>query len=1492
MNWSDIRPHDGSQAGGFEELCSQLARLEVPDGAEFFRTGNPDGGVECYCRLEDGGEWGWQAKFFRDPLGEPQWKQLDRSVETALDSHPHLVRYVVCVPRDRADGRRPNATTEMQKWESRADKWEEWARERGMQVEFEWSGSSELTHLLSQDQQAGRLRYWFGSVGQFSDEWFARQHGRAVGVAGPRYTPEVHVEVPLVDVFEVFGRLEPAIAKVRGLAKDIREKPVSVLRRHLDAEAVDTIAELNGVDQALGKVVEALGEVRCLPSGEWRLSGIMSDIDDAVERLGACAAPLQVAAGEHDAEHKNKDGPSGYWANPYHSADRELREVRIALLRTKNALSRIDRIVNSDLMIVKGEAGSGKTHLLCDMAGVRLRENLPTVVLMGQQFTTTESPWTQILAHLDLRDMSAEQFVGALEAAAQAADCRALFMIDAINEGEGYRIWPEHLGDLLTQLRASEWIAVVLSVRTPYMEHVVSNEVLESAHVVTHHGFQDDTYRAVARFCDHYGLDFPTTPLLRPEFDNPLFLKTLCKGLHHAGKRRIPVGSEGIGEVFGRFLDAIDSKLAPKLDYDPQGRLVRKALDAVASSLAEANTRFLSRYQIQDLVNSYAPVPAFSRSLYRALVDEGLLMESPNISGSGTIAYFGYEWFADYMIAEHIINDCADASDVAVLLASDNRSGPEDTRRVWNVPLEALSVLLPERLGIELPEVIPQARRRDPRIVEAFLAGLPYRNQATIGTKCQKLVELLLSSGKEEHIEKVLDVVVVCSLVPDHPLGSAFLDAQLRHLQMPARDGVWTAYLHSAYGNGGPVDRLLEWANGDRDRLGALDSDAAAACTKVLAWFLTASNRFVRDQATKGLVALLDTRIELTVQLVKDFDDVDDPYVRERVMAAAYGVAMRSNEAEVVAPLADLVYQLIFADGEPPPHILLRDYARGIIERALFLGADITVDETLVEPPYRSTWPDIPFASELEKLYSRTKDGDFDGPDTDQAQSRIWFSVMMGDFARYVIGTNSSSESYEWLAVANDAPTWESPTEIEGSFRRSLTPDMQRSLDRLCSRTYTDLFAAFEPDIETDFVEQLSEEQRAAYETAKAVRDTDEPRLSLDIIQRYILWRIIDLGWTVDRFGKLDSRISSAAIHAAQGRHNHQFERVGKKYQWIAYHEILAFISDRYQYRTSEGDPEPDNTYKGTWQLWVRDIDPSMIFAGARFRHEKSAKPEEWWRHHAPVASIDEMSHEQWLQEEYDIPDREQQLRYTNPEDSSTWIKLEGFDIWSRSTTEDFVPTRTIYRDIWLKAHGYLVYATDIDEFVAWSEAADFWNNWMPEPPGELSLFFGELGWSFAFNSAVGDHLKDRYPKPRAGTRCPVPLQLPCVQYLDESDGRDGTLLESLSLYRPSPHLVEAMGLHWSGEGANFEDASGALVAFDPSAYGASSSALLVREETLRRYLSETGSALVWAILGGKSALDPAYEHEVAGSLEMTGAAVLTADGPAGRLSSQLILPD
>jgi hypothetical protein len=69
-------------------------------------------------------------------------------------------------------------------------------------------------------------------------------------------------------------------------------------------------------------------------------------------------------------------------------------------------------------------------------------------------------------------------------------------------------------------------------------------------------------------FFEHFGIDFPSTPLLAPEFSNPLYLKTLCSGLKASGQSRLPRGFHGVVKAFSQYIAGVNRKVARDIDYD------------------------------------------------------------------------------------------------------------------------------------------------------------------------------------------------------------------------------------------------------------------------------------------------------------------------------------------------------------------------------------------------------------------------------------------------------------------------------------------------------------------------------------------------------------------------------------------------------------------------------------------------------------------------------------------------------------------------------------------------------------------------------------------------------------------------------------------------------------------------------------------------------------------------------------------------------------
>ena len=528
-------------------------------------------------------------------------------------------------------------------------------------------------------------------------------------------------------------------------------------------------------------------------------------------------------------------------------------------------------------------------------------------------------------------------------------------------------------------------------------------------------------------FFVHYGLELPSTPLLAPEFRNPLFLKTLCRGLNEHGERRLPRGLTGITAIFGLYLGAINHRLASLLDYNPREMLVGRFLEAFAGAIVAKDERWLTIREAEALGSTILPGREFERSLYRGLVSEGVLIEEvlPRESTSHEeIVFVSYERFSDHLVAKILLDTHLTPDDPTSAFAESGGLAFLSKTEHYIAPglLEAFCIQVPERTKRELLGLAPAVKAHW-NIGDAFRQSLVWRAQSGFSGETLQVLNDLITN--ESDGDDTLDVLLTVATLPDHPLNANFLDEHLRKQTLPERDEFWSLYLHRAWESQGAVDRLVDWA-WTLDPARMLETESVELAATALAWVLSSSNRYLRDRATKALVNLLTGRLASASHLVERFADVDDAYVAERVYAVAYGVAMRSSDLAGVGGLAARVYELVFADRTPPAHILLRDYARGVVERALALGAAVDVVPENIRPPYQSTWPHIPTQEEIKPLLPDWSRGSHDSGDPEWAWNRIGSSVLSDDFAHYVIGTNGSSD---WLSLRLEDPPWRSTAE-------------------------------------------------------------------------------------------------------------------------------------------------------------------------------------------------------------------------------------------------------------------------------------------------------------------------------------------------------------------------------------------------------------------------------------------------------------------------------
>ena len=174
-------------------------------------------------------------------------------------------------------------------------------------------------------------------------------------------------------------------------------------------------------------------------------------------------------------------------------------ELGINILRVHNDLHQdIMRLVNDPILILEGDAGVGKSHLMADTVQRRQKENLFSLFFLGQKFVTDEEPFTQIMRMLSFSS-SSEELLETLEAKAESTGHRIIIFIDAINEGHGLAIWQSNIRSFIDKIRQHPWLGLVLSIRTSYQPAILPWEEFGNDYCVwaRHYGFGANTQKAV-----------------------------------------------------------------------------------------------------------------------------------------------------------------------------------------------------------------------------------------------------------------------------------------------------------------------------------------------------------------------------------------------------------------------------------------------------------------------------------------------------------------------------------------------------------------------------------------------------------------------------------------------------------------------------------------------------------------------------------------------------------------------------------------------------------------------------------------------------------------------------------------------------------------------------------------------------------------------------------------------------------------------------------
>jgi hypothetical protein len=388
------------------------------------------------------------------------------------------------------------------------------------------------------------------------------------------------------------------------------------------------------------------------------------------------------------------------------------------------------------------------------------------------------------------------------------------------------------------------------------------------------------------------------------------------------------------------------------------------------------------------------------------------------------------------------------------------------------------------------------------------------------------------------------------------------------------------------------------------------------------------------------------------------------------------------------------------------------------------------------------------------------------------------------------------------------------------------------------------------------------------------------------LLVRWIGERVLDLGWTEERFGQLDRMLAMA-----RDARWSETERFGKKYTWIAFYQLLGHLADHCALQEEWGDSHPES-YEGPWQISnATDVDPTVLLRGDEAPEGTPAgrlgklrvsgeRLNAWWLAGYGHTISSSGNDADWLSDTEDVPRPTSFLTVRDPR-GDEWLVLEAHARWRVPSDEYRDQSR---RQLWVRTQANVVPLQHEQRIGHWAAERNWMGLWMPTPSehstGFLSGYPDLPPWPSMIAAAGKEHRgidqsligfgRDWI---RAGLgggggkrEQSFPIALATFHYHQETS-RDFSAVDLPRAILPSRFLLDLLGARWAGPNTTLARslalgpveteyswlASGELVAFASAGRQYGSTAMLcVRAEPVRQALANAGLALWSWVVGEK----------------------------------------
>lgn len=679
-------------------------------------------------------------------------------------------------------------------------------------------------------------------------------------------------------------------------------------------------------------------------------------------------------------------------------------------------------LITGKVLAVSGKAGVGKSQLLANAVSLLMHSGQNALLLLGHLYYTAQPIQIQIKETCNLI-FPFNELIDILEVLGERDNRIVPVFIDAINETWYYSLWKDALPAIIDKIKSCLFVKLIFSYRPEYENNLLNSALLKDIDEkrilkITHNGFTGESLEARKCFFDCYEIPFTPNECFNYELDNPLFLKLYCK-TYNEGDVSLPLLYERVLFSVNEKLHIVFQKTLRELGYMESDDLLTPFINEMAANLIAKADKRISKDGLLSLKYwQQSGIPA--RPFITQLVKENLLYNFLDKNGQ-ELYFLAYDQMNDYYCAKAIVGHCSSEAELRhqlvkeVLCINDGMIG-----KLGNIDLLvnicAIYADCCKENGEFCIDILDEVTYENDRaeLLDRLVLSFMWRNKDTISG--QKFLDIC--SKYLANVDTFWKVLISNSVKINHPLNADFLHSLLLSYDLNKRDYVWTTYINETFSTEDNiiVQMIRGYVKGEK--IAMHNAEQTELLLTLFGWFLTSTSRELRDYTSKAMIEILKDNFALCEVLLKKFESVYDPYVIQRLYGVVFGTCCKrlGNQLDIYKTLAEYVYETVFNQKSIYPDILLRDYARLIIERFLWEQPDYkgVIKKHIIKPPYNSE--QIP---SVEEDYLRL---DYSG-----GMGRRKFSMhfvdkgFYGDFGRYVFQSALSNFEVEHNYIFNYA---------------------------------------------------------------------------------------------------------------------------------------------------------------------------------------------------------------------------------------------------------------------------------------------------------------------------------------------------------------------------------------------------------------------------------------------------------------------------------------